>query len=792
LEYTIRYYIVIFIWGLTALVPLTAQRFDDREQHVYEADQLLEEARKTQDHKERISFAMRSLTLAREIKHSGGVLRASLLLGDLYAQAQKPDTALQFLLEAESKINAVGSMPLQTAVYRSLADLFMQQQLFPNARRYYKSILLMEPSNLNIIETLGDASLHDRLDSAEYYYSILTKHFSELGNNPRLVQIYHKLATAYEQQEKVSKTIEYYKKIEFLIEHFGSATEKALLYNNLGKQYTLKKDFVTAIVYFQKSELQCKDKLCDFQDILYANLGIALHNIGESKKGIVYLLRALEILKKQKDLAPLANLEQLLANVCLNSGDIYEALHHNESAIQYARKTKQKNTLANAYRTSAAIYYELYDFEKAYDFYNKSLLLTDSVALENQARVRTLETQRFNLSSAEGQIKYLITRENFKELELAQSQFERERLKLQNEKLELQQRDKDNQLAILSKDKQVKEAEARQLVLEKLQIEKDLRIAAQKWDAERKNALINDLQLREKADRMQRISDSTANAQNMEILRRDQNIAKLNSEQQRTFRRIAYIAGGVLLFILGLISVSWFMARRAGRRLARQNARIQQQNRQLDEERQKSELLLLNILPDETAQELKATGTATPRHYESATVVFTDFVNFTTLSAQLTPDQLINALNECFLAFDEIAERNRLEKIKTIGDAYMCVGGIPVPNTTHATDAVQAALEMVEWLQQYGQQNSAAIFKEMRIGIHTGQVVAGVVGKNKFAYDVWGDAVNLAARLEEYGDINRINISSTTYEAVRHRFACIRRGSFEVRNKGLIEMYFVS
>lgn len=784
-----------FITGccIATLPEAKAQRPDDYEQTAYESDRLLAAARETRDQKEKIELATHSLTLARETKHSGGVLRASLLLGDLYLRMNRPDTALLFLLEAESKIGSVGSTPLQATVYRSLAALFMQQKLYPNARRYYKSLLALEPSDMSAMEGLAEAHLNDmQLDSANYLYAELLDHFSRTGNNPRLVQIYEKLADAYNQKGDIETSIRYYEKIEFLIEHFGSADEKALLYNNLGRQYTLKKDFKKALDYYNKAELQCKYGKCDFYDILYANIGVSLHNIGESKDGINYLLRALDTLRKKKDPAPLANLEQLTATVCLNSGDIYEAMHHNEAAIQYARKTKQKNTLANAYRTAADIYYELYDFEKAYDFYKKYLRQADTVRLEEQTKMRSLEAQRFNLSSAEGQIKYLITRENFKELELAQSQFERERLKLYAEKLELEQRNKDNQLAILSKDRLVKEAEARRLVLEKLQVEKDLRIAAQKLDAERKNALINDLQMREKAEKVQRTADSTTNAQNLEILRRDQNITRLNQEQQETFRRIAYTAGAVLLLILGLISISWWMARRAGRRLARQNYRIQEQNRQIDEERHKSEQLLLNILPDETAQELKATGTATPRHYTSATVLFTDFVNFTALSARLTPEQLITTLNEYFLAFDEIAERNRLEKIKTIGDAYMCVGGIPVPNESHPTDAVQAALEMVEWVKAYSRQSPHAIFKEMRIGIHTGQVVAGVVGKNKFAYDVWGDAVNIASRLEEYGESNRINISSTTFEAVRHRFACEQRGTIEVRSKGKIEMYFVS
>ena len=146
---------------------------------------------------------------------------------------------------------------------------------------------------------------------------------------------------------------------------------------------------------------------------------------------------------------------------------------------------------------------------------------------------------------------------------------------------------------------------------------------------------------------------------------------------------------------------------------------------------------------------------------------------------------------KCFLAFDEIIEKYRLEKIKTIGDAFMCAGGLPKTNDTHPVDAVLAALEISEWLKNRTEKTPGALFREMRIGIHTGPVVAGVVGKHKFAYDIWGDAVNLAARLEEQGEPGRVNISQVTYEAVKETFHCIPRGLKEVHNKGLVNMYFV-
>jgi class 3 adenylate cyclase len=213
----------------------------------------------------------------------------------------------------------------------------------------------------------------------------------------------------------------------------------------------------------------------------------------------------------------------------------------------------------------------------------------------------------------------------------------------------------------------------------------------------------------------------------------------------------------------------------------------------IETEKQKSDNLLLNILPNETAQELKETGTALPKHYKLATVLFTDFKNFTEIAEHLTPEELIEELNICFTAFDEICTRHNLEKIKTIGDAYMAVGGIPVANHTNPTDTIYAALEIVEWIQHRTKTRTQAgkLSWDLRIGVHSGEVVAGVIGKKKFAYDIWGDTVNLAARMESSGEVGKVNISGVTYTLVKDKFECAFRGKIEAKNKGEVEMYFV-
>ncbi len=215
--------------------------------------------------------------------------------------------------------------------------------------------------------------------------------------------------------------------------------------------------------------------------------------------------------------------------------------------------------------------------------------------------------------------------------------------------------------------------------------------------------------------------------------------------------------------------------------------------KKLEAEKRRSEQLLLNILPLEVADELKNRGKVEPVNYESVSVLFTDFKGFTQLSEQLTPKELVDELDYCFSYFDEIIEKHNLEKLKTIGDSYMAAGGIPTLNTTHAIDTVLAALEIQAFMQQRQEQKmkNNSPYWEIRIGIHSGPLMAGVIGQKKFAYDVWGDTVNTASRMESSGVPGKINISQSTFELIKNYFECDYRGKLPAKNKGELDMYLV-
>jgi class 3 adenylate cyclase len=195
----------------------------------------------------------------------------------------------------------------------------------------------------------------------------------------------------------------------------------------------------------------------------------------------------------------------------------------------------------------------------------------------------------------------------------------------------------------------------------------------------------------------------------------------------------------------------------------------------------------LNILPGTVAAELKEHGKTSSARHEMATVMFTDFQGFTTFAEQNTPEDVVALLDYYFRAFDAIISKYQIEKIKTIGDAYLCVSGVPTKNEDHAANMIQAAMEF----QAFMEVSTEHAQLKMRIGIHTGPVVAGVVGSKKFAYDIWGDTVNIAARYEQTGEVGRINVSETVVEATNGAFTFEYRGELEAKNKGKMKMFFV-
>lgn len=374
-------------------------------------------------------------------------------------------------------------------------------------------------------------------------------------------------------------------------------------------------------------------------------------------------------------------------------------------------------------------------------------------------------------------------------LEAERKALEKQRAKLADEleilKEEQEVLEDENDQLLTDRDKKIKELAQREVALNevteaKAEVEDRMAIVRQDVDKLTKEAMAQELTAK-RAEEELRIKE--AQAQEAELRATQAELASAQNEQHRNY---AFGVGIILLLLSALLYYRFVSKRKAANALAASNT-------DLVDARKKSDDLLLNILPANIADELKATGSAKAKKFDDTTILFSDFVNFTNISEQLGPEELVRELDVCFQAFDDILDDYAdVEKIKTIGDAYMVASGLDNRKSVPA-NIIRAAIRMQQFLQERGQHRKSRglPFFEARIGLHTGPVVAGVVGKKKFAYDVWGDTVNTAARVETESEPGKVNVSETTYRLIKYQFTCDYRGKVQAKNKGYLDMYFV-
>ena len=299
------------------------------------------------------------------------------------------------------------------------------------------------------------------------------------------------------------------------------------------------------------------------------------------------------------------------------------------------------------------------------------------------------------------------------------------------------------------------------------------------------NAIEDSLQAEETAKMLQQMEFQKAMLQDSIVKAEEARLVqKAHSEEVRLKNRTknVFFGSGVILIFVSLGLWRWLHFVRRSRK-------------QIAHEKEKSDKLLLNILPSEIAEELKEKGRADARNFDMVSILFSDFKGFTQISEKLSAEELVGEINVCFKIFDAICEKYGIEKIKTIGDSYMAAGGIPVPSDNSVKSTLHAGLEMsaVMIKRRLEQEAKGGISFEMRVGIHTGPVVAGIVGVTKFQYDIWGDTVNTASRMESSGEVGRVNTSRAVYDLVKDdpEFKFQARGEVKTKGKGAVEMWFV-
>lgn len=562
--------------------------------------------------------------------------------------------------------------------------------------------------------------------------------------------ILNNIAAIYKDQGKIKEAINYYEQSIALNKSVNNYAGIATNYNNIGLIYYGQGQIALALDYYNKS--------LHIEDSLGRKSGIAtsLHNIasvykeqGQFEDAIEYGLRSLELNEEEKDKYNIAYAIGFMASVYELQGKRAKAIAEYKRSLDIQLSIEDKHGTAYTYFSLGHIYEKMDSVSKALENYSKSLLLFEE--LEDKSGMATSLSGLGNL--------YFITG-NY---EAAQISGERS-LALAKE---------------LGYPKAIRDAATL--------LDKVYRKAGRFEDA----LVMSDLYIQ--------MRDSVLNEETRKSAIRDKfqyeyetKAGILKAEQaeivkHERLKRNASIAGLVLILLLAAVLLNRYKIKLAA------NKELEKKNGIISQEKERAEKLLLNILPMAVANELKEKGSSAAKNYDSVTVMFTDFQDFTAIGARMTPQELVSEIDFYFKAFDEIIGKYRVEKIKTIGDAYMCASGIPGSFPDHAVEMVQAAIAIRDFIDKTKQErirNNQPFF-EIRIGINTGPLVAGVVGSTKFSYDIWGDSVNLASRMESNSKTGKINISSSTYELVKNRFACSYRGKIEAKNKGQVDMYFV-
>jgi class 3 adenylate cyclase/tetratricopeptide (TPR) repeat protein len=555
------------------------------------------------------------------------------------------------------------------------------------------------------------------------------------------------IGITYYYQGRYLEALDSYTQSLSLFKEAGDNVGIANMHNNIGVIYYDQGDDVKALENYLESLKYAElsgDKLRTLS---------ALNNIGGvyNQKSIT-INKALEYYLKALPICEELGKQDELGAICVNIGSIYFDKKDDKQAMLYFNKALKaygnSEGSLNAYNGMGKLYAREANFDLALANHNKALTLAEKLG----AKISIVQSLRGMGELYEKKGDYATAIEYYKRAEAPALELrannELKDLYRQMSKTYSNSGDYANAFKYQSLFSNIKDT------LYNIETDKKLGSLQFDFDMQKKQGEIN-------------------------LLTKDKALNELQIKRQRLAKNA--FAGGLLLVLLIAVLI-----------LRNYLAKVKT-NKILDQQKEQIEHLLLNILPAEVAQELKDSGKATPRNYDSVPVMFTDFKSFTTHADKMSPQELVEELNSCFMAFDDIIEKYKLEKIKTIGDSYMCAGGIPSPDDKRAYNMVMASLEIQEYIVDNNMRrtNRGQEPWDLRIGVHVGPVVAGVVGKKKYAYDIWGSTVNIASRMESNGAPGQVNISASTYELVKDQFVCSYRGKIYAKNVGDIDMYFV-
>ncbi len=618
-------------------------------------------------------------------------------------------------------------------------------------------LLKKTPDNNQLLEEFGKAAksiVTSNPDTGYFYVSELYL-FADRSNHRYLMAKALNLQGIILEQIDYRRSIEKYNQCLTISEKAGYKKLISSALNNLSIVYSVMGEYDLSIKYL----LKLRQLAEDINDTM--RLAAALNNIGLRYYDMDSPKVALDYYEKAKYLNfAIGDMNRYATNLS-NIGVAWQAMEQYDSAFYYHTKAIELHQLNNdsyklqySYQALIFLYFDMDEYTKAWEAFDSAMFHAQQ-ANDNYGIINLMVAEADLLNEEKRYpeaIDILLSAET-----LALEMNYRSILIDLYKQLTVSFRGKKNYISAFKYN----------------EIYIILRDSLQNLEKNKAFAQVNNYE-KEKAEKER------------EILAKSIEIQNLNIKRQKLLRNFTIVLGCLFLVMLIGLWTRFRLIRRVKRELEVKNAII-------ENEKERSEKLLLNILPAETAKELKASGKSKAKMYEMVTVLFADFKGFTKLAEQLAPQVLVDEIDYCYKMFDSIIGKHQVEKIKTIGDAYMCAGGLPNANITNPIDVLRTACEIRSFMKSYKKDRilQKKPFFEARIGIHTGQVVAGIVGTRKFAYDIWGDTVNIASRMESGGEVGKINISQTTYEKIKDQFICVYRGKIETKNKGLLDMYFV-
>jgi adenylate cyclase len=576
--------------------------------------------------------------------------------------------------------------------------------------------------------------------------------YKNIKQNQKVGDCYTRIGLLHNFQGDYSKALFFYKKSFESYTQAGHKKGVSGVLNNMAGVYYNLGNYPQAVEYLRKAAV-IQEEIGDEKMVatVTENIGAIYSKVKDYNNAMRYINKAYSIFKKINDKKGIAKMLIEIGYISMGQGNFDNALKEFNEALIIAEKEKDIQLELEVLSYLGELFYKKGDFQKAQYYYNRCLTNAEKVSnllYKSRSRIAIGNTLH---------------------------QLGKHKESVDKCKAGLQMAEKLGAVSV--------KKDACECLYNSYKSLGNDQLALRYY--EKVNAFADSLHSEETSNKMmnmefqkQQMVDSIAyvNKQNLIDLKHKEEVQK--KEKQRN---IIIVSLGIMLLVAsGLWSSLSFVKK------SREALRI---------EKDRSEELLLNILPSEIADELKEKGSVNTREFDLVSILFTDFKSFTQTAEKMTPQSLVEEINVCFKAFDYIAEKYQIEKIKTIGDAYMAAGGIPHPFENSTKNIVLAGLEMQEFVTKRVIENEQKQipFFEMRLGIHAGPIVAGIVGIKKFQYDVWGDAVNTASRIESNGMVGKVNISETLYDLIKddETFTFEYRGNIHAKGKGEIKMYFV-